>query len=367
MNLINGNREALLRPLQIVSGVVERRNSLPILANILIQKVGEDVSFIGTDIELQIRTSAKIGAGDSDAAVTVSGRKYLDILKSLPEAQQIDVAMAKSKLTVKGGKSRFTVQTLEASEFPIMAQATGDAQSFTMTQATLKRLLQRVEFSMATNDIRYYLNGLLLSVRDGVLTAVATDGHRLALSEMAAPEGMGNAEILLPRKTVSELVRLLEGQGDVEITYAAQQIKFKFDDIEITSKLLEGKFPDFTRVIPKNNKETFVIERDLLLRSLQRAAILCNDKAKSVKLDIEPGLMRISASNQDQEEAQEEIELDYGGANIEFGVNVSYMLDVLNKLGSDSVQLNLLDSLSSALLTVPGEDDFKYVVMPLRL
>jgi DNA polymerase III subunit beta len=367
MQLVKTQRDTLLRPLQIVSGIVERRHTLPILANILIRKEGERVSFLSTDIEVQITTHANIGSGGDVAATTVAARKLLDILRALPDSD-VSLTLANKRMTVQAGKSRFALQTLAAEEFPTVAQAEHYNAKVTLPQKTLRHLFNMVHFSMAQQDIRYYLNGLLLVVQGKHIIAVATDGHRLAFCQVETEEEFPKQEVIIPRKTILELQRLLEDVEDpVSLEIANNQIKLTFADIELISKLVEGKFPDYTRVVPKGYKNNFTIGREQLLRSLQRAAIMTSDKFKGVRCVVAPGSLKISSTNADQEEAVEEVEIDYGGDAVDIGFNVTYLLDVLNNLKGDQVNIALGDANSSALITVPDNTDFKYVVMPMRI
>ncbi|MES2105781.1 MAG: DNA polymerase III subunit beta [Pseudomonadota bacterium] len=368
MQLVKTHRDTLLRPLQIVSGIVERRHTLPILANILIRKDGEKVSFLSTDIEVQITTHAEIGSGGEVTATTVAARKLLDILRALPDDNDVSLTLSNKRMTVQSGKSRFALQTLAAEEFPTVAQAEHFNASVSLPQKTLKHLFNMVHFSMAQQDIRYYLNGLLLVVDGKNVIAVATDGHRLAFCQVEVEQEFPRQEVIIPRKTILELQRLLEDKEDlVQLDIANNQVKLTFADIELISKLVEGKFPDFNRVIPKGYKNNFTIGREQLLRSLQRAAIMTSDKFKGVRCVIGPGSMKISSTNADQEEAVEEIEIDYGGDSVDIGFNVTYLLDVLNNLKCDQINVALGDSNSSALITIPEKTDFKYVVMPMRI
>ncbi len=368
MQLVKTNRDALLRPLQVVSGIVERRHTLPILANILIRKDGGNVSFLSTDIEVQISTNAAIGSGTDVTATTVAARKLLDILRALPDSQDVSLSLSNKRLTVQSGKSRFALQTLAAEEFPTVAAAEQYNTHVSLPQKTLKHLFNMVHFSMAQQDIRYYLNGLLLVAEGKNVIAVATDGHRLAFSQIETDQQFTRSEVIIPRKTIIELQRLLEDNDDVvELQIATNQVKFSFSNVELISKLVEGKFPDYTRVIPKGYKNNFTLDRDLLLRSLQRTAIMTSDKFKGVRCIIAPGSLKISSTNADQEEAVEELEIDYGGDSVDIGFNVGYLLDVLNNLKCESINIALGDANSSALITVPGDEDFKYVVMPMRI
>lgn len=366
MQLVKGSRDALLKPLQVVSGIVERRQTLPILANILLRKDGERVSFTATDLEIQIQTSADIGAGKEAAATTVAARKLVDILRALPEAD-VQLALANKKLTVASGKSRFNLQTLAAEEFPTVAQAEFGA-DFSLPAATLKHLLAMVHFAMAQQDIRYYLNGMLLVVDGTTVRAVATDGHRLALAEVDKDSASGKIEAIIPRKTILELGRLLPDTDEpVRVQMAANQVKVSFGEIELISKLVEGKFPDYQRVVPAANTKVFTIGREDLMHALQRAAILTTDKFKGVRMVLAPAALKISSTNADQEDAQEELEIDFAGDGLDIGFNVNYLLDVLSNLKTAEVRFALGDALGSALITMPDSERFKYVVMPMRI
>ena len=371
MQLVNTSRDSLLKPLQVVSGIVERRHTLPILANLLLKKVGEKVSFISTDIEIQITTTANFGVGLEDATTTVAARKLLDILRALPEGP-VSLNLKDNRLVVQSGKSRFSLQTLSSTEFPVM-QSVGEVMAtWKMTQKSFRQLISQVHFAMAQQDIRYYLNGMLLVVEGKEVVAVATDGHRLAYSRielLEPPTGSGQRqEIIIPRKTILECQHLLEESDEsLEVSLTSNQVKFSFGDIELISKLVEGKFPDFQRVIPKGHKNSLIVSREVLQAALQRAAILTTDKFKGVRFTLSPNRITVQSTNAEQEEAQEEIETDYAGDNVEIGFNVSYLLDVLSNLKIENIQISLGDANSSAVITLPNLENFKYVVMPMRI
>jgi DNA polymerase-3 subunit beta len=367
MQLIKASRDDLLKPLQVVSGIVERRNTMPILANVLVRKEAGRVSFTATDLEIQIQTAADFGTGSDSAATTVNARKLVDILRALPEAD-VALGLTGKKLAVQSGKSKFSLQTLAAEEYPTVSQASFTA-DFTLPAAQLKYLLGMVHFAMAAQDIRYYLNGMLLVLDGGTVRAVATDGHRLALAEVERDGASATpVEAIIPRKTVLELLRLLPDNEDpVRVQLAANQIKLGFGSIELVSKLVEGKFPDYGRVIPVGNGKIFDVGREALIGSLHRAAILTTDKFKGVRWVLGAGALKISANNADQEEAQEELEVDYSGDGVDIGFNVTYLLDVLGNLKCENVRFALGDALGSALISVPESDKFKYVVMPMRI
>jgi DNA polymerase-3 subunit beta len=366
MQLVSAERDALLKPIQTVSGIVERRHTLPILSNLLIRKVGGELSFLATDIEVQISTKADGGPGQ-DAATTVAARKLLDILRALP-AGQVALELNNKKLNIKSGKSRFALQTLSADDFPTVAQATDFKGGFSVSQKALKSLLALVQYAMAQQDIRYYLNGLLLIVEKGSLKVVATDGHRLAFAALAVDAPVDKQEVIIPRKTVIELERLLEDNDDpIRLDIASNQVRFQFGNVELVSKLVEGKFPDYNRVIPSGYKNAFEINREELIGCLTRAAILTNEKFKGVRCIVGDNSLKISCTNTDQEEAQEETEITYTGDVIDIGFNVTYLLDVLNHLRTEKIKIALGDANSSALITGGENADFKYVVMPMRI
>ncbi|MBB4842477.1 DNA polymerase-3 subunit beta [Paucibacter oligotrophus] len=373
MIVLKATQDKVLAALQAVAGIVERRHTLPILANVLIRKSGSSLELTTSDLEIQVRTTAELGGDAGDFTTTVGARKLIDILRSMPSDQTVSLAVNGSKLNLQGGKSRFTLQTLPSDDFPLVQEAADFGPAFSVPQKTLKSLINQVHFSMAVHDIRYYLNGILFVAEGKSLTLVATDGHRLALASAELETEIPKQEVILPRKTVLELMRLLkDGKGEeenqpIEMRFAGNQAKFSFSGMEFVTKLVEGKFPDYNRVIPKNHKFNVTLGRTTLLASLQRAAILTSEKFKAVRLSFEPGLLSIASSNAEQEEAKEEIEIDYGGDLIETGFNVTYLMDVLQNMSQDMVSIDLNDSSASALITIPEQSGFKYVVMPMRI
>jgi DNA polymerase-3 subunit beta len=368
MIVLKAAQEKVLAALQAVSGIVERRHTLPILANVLLRKTGEAIEFTTSDLEIQVRTSAHLDGDAGNFATTVGARKLIDILRSMPADQTVTLSAAQNKLTLSGGKSRFTLQTLPADDFPLVQEAADFGPTFAVPQKVLKGLVNQVHFAMAVHDIRYYLNGILFVAEGSSLTLVATDGHRLALALAQLETSIPKQEVILPRKTVLELQRLLaDDDAPIEMRFAGNQAKFVFAGMEFVTKLVEGKFPDYNRVIPKSHKNHVTLGRAPLLASLQRAAILTSEKFKGVRLNLEPGSLRIASSNAEQEEAKEELEIDYGGDAIEIGFNVTYLMDALANMGQEMVTLSLQDANSSALVTVPEQAGFKYVVMPMRI
>ena len=311
---------------------------------------------------------AELGGDGSNFATTVGARKLIDILRSMPADQIVTLSATQSKLTLAGGKSRFTLQTMPADDFPLVQESADFGPAFSVPQKALRGLIAQVHFAMAVHDIRYYLNGILFVAEGKSLTLVATDGHRLALAQATLETDIPKQEVILPRKTVLELQRLLKDDDTtIEMRFAPNQAKFSFAGMEFVTKLVEGKFPDYNRVIPKNHKNKVTLGRGPLLQSLQRAAILTSEKFKGVRVNIEPGTLRIASSNAEQEEAMEELEIDYGGDTIEIGFNVTYLIDALTNMGQEMVTVELQDTNSSALITVPDQAGFKYVVMPMRI
>jgi DNA polymerase III subunit beta len=377
MIVLKAPQERLLEALQSVAGIVERRHTLPILANVLLRKNGPMVELTTSDLEIQVRTSAELGGDEGSFSTTVGARKIIDILRALPSDQVITLTAAASKLTLQAGKSRFTLQTLPADDFPLVNESVEFGPTFSIPQKTLKDLINQVHFAMAVHDIRYYLNGILFIAEGKTLTLVATDGHRLGLAQATLEtEVPSKQEVILPRKTVLELQRLLKddkkdgasaGEGPIEMRFAGNQARFTFSGMEFVTKLVEGKFPDYNRVIPKNHRNSVTLGRVPLLGCLQRAAILTSEKFKGVRVNIEPGVLRIASSNAEQEEAKEELEVDYEGDAIDIGFNVTYLIDVLSNVSHDMVKIELQDSSASALLSVPEMPGFKYVVMPMRI
>ena len=369
MIVLKAAQEKLLVALQSVAGIVERRHTLPILANVLMRKNGDAVEFTTSDLEIQVRTHAELGGDAGPFATTVGARKLIDILRALPADQVVTLSAAQNKLSLTAGKSRFTLQTLPSDDFPLVNESADFGPSFAVPQKTLRDLVNQVHFAMAVHDIRYYLNGILFIAEGRTLTLVATDGHRLALAQSTLDVDVpSKQEVILPRKTVLELQRLLKDEDTpIEMRFAGNQARFAFSGMEFVSKLVEGKFPDFNRVIPKNHKNIIVLGRVPLLGCLQRAAILTSEKFKGVRVNVEPGTLRIASSNAEQEEAKEELEIDYNGDAIEIGFNVTYLIDALSNIDQEMVKLELQDSNASVLITVPERSGFKYVVMPMRI
>jgi DNA polymerase-3 subunit beta len=360
-------REVLLKPLQQVVGVVERRQTLPILGNVLINATRKGIKLTATDLEVELQTQMNVtvvDVGDS----TLPARKLLDICRALPEGAEIDITVKEDRATIRSGKSRFTLSTLPASEFPVVDKIKS-ANSFQVAQNDLRSLIERTAFSMAQQDVRYYLNGLMLEPTRGLLRAVATDGHRLALCEYAVDIGEGELQqVIVPRKGVQELHRLLEDdEKPVQVDIGSNHIRITTGELRFTSKLIDGRFPDYHRVIPKAADKRLTVKRELLRQALTRTSILSNEKYRGIRLDISKNNVKIQAHNPDQEEAIEEIEVNYENDPLLIGFNVTYLLDVLAAINADEVEIMLSDANSSALIYKPGVSECRYVVMPMRL
>lgn len=362
-------REALLKPLQLVAGVVERRQTLPVLSNVLIRNQGNRLSLTGTDLEVELVGQLQLETQGQDGDITVPARKLLDICRSLPEGAHIDFVVEGQKATLKSGKSRFTLSTLPASDFPSVESSPG-ALEFTLLGSQLKRLIDRTAFSMAQQDVRYYLNGMLFELRPDHLRTVATDGHRLAMCTcaMSTPAQNTPHHAILPRKGVMELLRLLgDGSGELKLVFGSNHFRAFLPDFTFTSKLVDGKFPDYDRVLPKGGDKVVVAARAELKQAFNRAAILSNEKYRGVRLMLSNGNLVMVANNPEQEEAEEQVQVNYTGGTLEIGFNISYLAEVLGVLGEDKIKMTLSDSNSSVLLEEAEAGDSLYVVMPMRL
>lgn len=360
-------REQLLKPLQLVSGVVERRQTLPILSNLLLEGDAEGITLTATDLEVQLVGRVAVAVSDP-GAITLPARKFLDICRTLPEQSELRLSVAEGRVTVRSGRSRFSLATLPAEEFPGVAVGQ-DALALTMTQRELRALITGTHFAMALQDVRYYLNGLLLEVEAGLLRAVATDGHRLALGEVpVAAKVPQRVQVIVPRKGIQELLRMLEDQETpVELAIGSNHIQIRLPQVRFTSKLIDGRFPEYQRVIPRGGDKRVVADREVLRQALTRTSILSNEKYRGVRLLLAKGSLKLQAHNPEQEEAEEELEVQYRGGDLEIGFNVTYLLDALAAIPTDGVVLELTDGNSSALLQGDGNPAFQYVVMPMRL
>lgn len=360
------SREALIKPLNLVAGVVERRQTLPILSNVLLSLEGTQLSLTGTDLEVELIGRVEVEAGAIDGEITVPARKLVDICKSLPDSSQIEFTVDSGKATVKAGRGRFTLSTLPATEFPSVDESAGD-QTLEIAQSVVKRLIDRTAFAMAQQDVRYYLNGMLLELKAGRLRMVATDGHRLALCTANEAVSTGDAAIIIPRKGVLELSRLLDTDESIRLVIGSNHIRAANRQFTFTSKLVDGKFPEYERVLPKSADKTVIGQRLELRQAFTRTAILSNEKYRGVRLKLSADTLDITANNPEQEQAEEVVAVEYQGDELEVGFNVSYLLDVLSVLDGEQIRLSLSDSASSALLEEADEGDSLYVVMPMRL
>jgi DNA polymerase-3 subunit beta len=360
-------RDALLKPLQAVSGIVERRHTLPILANVLLEQREGHLYVTATDLEMQITAHSTLEGKDGQA-ITVGARKLQDLLRALPDDATLNIDVTSSKMTVRAGRSRFNLQTLPAADYPRISLGTEQLQTLSLPQRDLRKLLKLAEFAMAQQDIRYYLNGMLVVIDKGTLQAVATDGHRLSWASLAVTGDFARQEVILPRKTVLELGKLLDDSDDpVTLEILANQVRFRFANVELVSKVVDGKFPDFNRVIPVGHTKLVELDRVVALAALQRAAILSNEKFRGVRVVLGTDQMKIICTNSEQEEAEEELEVAYKGDPLDIGFNVTYLLDALQNVAVDKVNFAFGDANSSALVTMPDRDDYKYVVMPMRI
>ena len=360
-------RDHLLKPLSFVAGVAERRQTLPILSNVLVQCREGRLTLTGTDLEVEVVVNVE-GAGGSECAFTVPARKLLDICRALPTEATLDIRLDKGKATIRSGRSRFTLLTMPATDFPSIETTQWDW-ALQVPQRVLGRLLQKTQFCMAQQDVRYYLNGLLLEITDGKLTSVATDGHRMALGEVTLEHGVsGIRQGILPRKGVLEVSRFLEDlEEEVELNGGTNHIRIVKKDLTFTSKLIDGRFPDYHKVIPQEQQIRIRVGRDLFRESLSRVAILSNEKYRGVRVALAPGVMRLTAHNPEQEEAQEELSIDYSGDEFEIGFNVNYIIEAVSAIDAAEAEMGLSDSNSSCVLYAPGDARNRYVVMPMRL
>jgi len=359
-------KEALLKPLQVVVGVVERKQTMPILSNILIEKENGKIKLTATDLEIQITNTIETD-DDSSAAITVGGKKLQDILRILPDQSKISIEVKENKVQIKSNKSRFNLQTLPAQDFPKLSNQLQNSNKITLSQNALKSLLGSIQYAMAQQDVRYYLNGVLLGVEGNKLKAVATDGHRLAYNAITIEADLAKQEIIIPRKAVMELAKLLaDDDSAIELEFSDQQLKTSFSGIQLITKLIEGKFPDYQRVIPDYSNH-LSMNRTLVQQALQRAAILSNEKFRGVRFVLTEKNLSVISSNSEQEEAQVEIETDYHGEAIDIGFNVNYLLDGLNSINSEQAIFSFGSPNSSILITSPDNQEFRYVVMPMRI
>ena len=363
---LTASREEILAPLQSVIGVVERRQTMPVLANVLLSARDDKLSITGTDLEVELVAASKVTVAQT-GDITIPGRKLLDIFRALPEKTSVTLSTEGERASLRAGRSRFTLSTLPATEFPLVDDINAQ-QTLEVSQGEFRRLIDKTHFSMAQQDVRYYLNGMLLETEGKSLRAVATDGHRLALCETElSARSNASQQVIVPRKGVLELQRILGSEGSFELAVGSSHVRAQIGDIRFTSKLIDGRFPEYGRVIPAAPTKIVEADRETLRQALQRTAILSNEKYRGVRLTVKPDLLMIQAHNPEQEEAEDQIEVNYKGDEVEIGFNVNYLLDALAAIDSDKVEIGLTDSNSSCLIRAPGVIQTKYVVMPMRL
>lgn len=361
------NREDILKPLQQVAGIVERRHTQPVLSNILMEVSDNRLDLTSTDMELELNANVLLVGDVEQGAITVPARKFLDICKSLPAESDVLFSLENERLIIRSGKSRFTLATLPAADFPRSDESVqGD--SFNIAPAQLRRVIENTAFSMAQHDVRFYLNGMLVQLTPGMLKTVATDGHRLALSEAQVDGLDAEAQVIVPRKGVNELSRLLvDSEEEVQVTVSERHVRVQMKNLVFTSHLVDATFPDYDRVIPKNTDKIVLADKELLKQSMHRVSILSNEKYRGVRILLTPQTLKLVANNPDQEEAFEEVSVQYESEEFEIGFNVGYLLDVLNILPGAEVQIQLGDNNSSAVIVDPNTEGSLYVVMPMRL
>ncbi|MES9944891.1 MAG: DNA polymerase III subunit beta [Candidatus Thiodiazotropha sp.] len=364
---INTDRETLLEPLQKIAGVVERRQTLPILANILVNAGNGLIQLTATDLEVELKTEAKVEC-DGEADFTLPARKLLDICKALPESAPITLNVTEDKVRLQSGRSRFSLSLLPARDYPVI-EPTPSNNVMSINENTLNRLIEKTQFAMAQQDVRYYLNGMLFEISKGDIRTVATDGHRLAMSQIkkSAPEEI-NQQIILPRKAVIELGRLLSNSEDeIKIEMSNSYIRVLLENAVFTSKLIDGRFPEYQRVMPTGSDKEVETDKTSLRQSLTRASILSNEKYRGIRFELKENLLQLQAHNPEQEESEEELEVKYSGDELKIGFNVGYLLDAINAITEDSIIIELKDTNSSALIYGKDNDESRYVVMPMRI
>ncbi|MAW33407.1 MAG: DNA polymerase III subunit beta [Proteobacteria bacterium] len=367
MLTISSNK--LYRPLQAVTGIVERRHTLPILSNVLWELNTNSLVLTATDMEIQVQVTIDITPSTTETSITLPARKLLDIIRTLQTDSVLTIGQKETSVKIETGNSKFNLQTLPAADYPRLADANKDKEIiFSLSQSELKEKLLQVHYSMATQDIRYYLNGLLIQKRGSTLEFVATDGHRLGYVSKPLQDSSPDTQFIVPRKAVQELIKLLEeGDSLVKIRKGETQVTFDLGSIELTTKLVEGTFPDYQRVIPKGYTKSFSISREELLHALQRAAVLANEKFRGVRWVLSDNLLRVACTNADQEEAEEELAIEYSYDPMDIGFNINYLIDVLNNTKVENINCAVADENSSMLITIPGNQSFKYVVMPMKI
>lgn len=360
-------RSHLIKPLQQVSGALGGRPTLPILGNLLIKVEDNVLSMTATDLEVELVSRVTLEGEFEAGSITVPSRKFLDICRGLPDSSVITVVLDGDRVQVRSGRSRFSLATLPASDFPNIEDWSSEVE-VSVTQAELRGLIEKTQFSMANQDVRYYLNGMLFEIEGSTLRSVATDGHRMAVSQAALGADFAQKQIIVPRKGVQELVKLLDApEQPVTLQIGSSNVRAEVNNYVFTSKLVDGRFPDYRRVMPQNTTKTLETSCDELRSAFSRAAILSNEKFRGVRVNLADSEMRITANNPEQEEAEEMLDVSYEGDALEIGFNVSYVLDVLNTLRCEQVRVSMSDANASALIENAQDDSAMYVVMPIRL
>ena len=368
MILIKTERDTLLKPLLAVIGIVEKRHTMAILCNVLIERRQGILHFVASDLEIEITTQLPQEMLGDDFSITTSAAKLKEILSSTAEGDEVTLESKDDKLTIKAGRSRFNLQCLSADDFPLVSKTNAVQAEFSVAQRELKSLIHLVQYAMATQDIRYYLNGLLMQVEGNEVRLVSTDAHRLAFASTTIDGNLEKTDVILPRKTIQDLSKALQDNDDlIKVELLTNQVRFTFGSTVMVSKVIDGKFPDYKRVIPLDNQNILMVNRLDFLQSLKRASILANEKFRGVRIMLKLGIMSIVCSNNEQEEAQDELEIDYTGDEIDIGFNIQYIQDVLSNVSAEQVQIAFGDASRSALFTLPGNTSFKYVVMPMRI
>ena len=369
MIVLKTAQEKFLNALQAVAGIVERRHTLPILANVLMRKTGENLELTTSDLEIQVRTHAELGGDSGNFATTVGARKLIDILRSMPADQIVTLTANQNKLTLQGGKSRFTLQTLPGDDFPLVQEAADFGPAFSVPQKTLKGLINQVHFAMAVHDIRYYLNGILFVAEGKSLTLVATDGHRLARFEMPLPDGAKDIPgVIIPRKAINEMRKLIDEAGDaIEIGLSENRLRFSFDHIALTTKLIDGTFPDYDRVIPKNNDKVLEVNPAVFASAVDRVSTISSEKSRAVKLTLGGKTMTLSANSPDSGSASEEIEVRFSAQPMEIGFNSAYLMDVAKQIEGEGCRISLSDPASPTIIQDVADASSLYVLMPMRV
>lgn len=364
---ISINREHIIKPLQLVNNCIPPKHQIPILANVLLRVKDNCLTLIGTDLEVEMLCSIPLTEPSEEGEITIPSKKLMDIIRGFPVGVEVKIVRDEDRVVISSGRSRYNLNALRADDYPNLNEFESIS-NFAIPQHTLKHLIESTQFSMAQQDIRFYLNGLLLEIQENTIRTVATDGHRLALCEMMLEEPITNNSVIIPRKSILELVKLLDnGEQPLHLKVNQGNLQADFGDIIFTTKLIDGKYPDYRRTLPKAPDKIMTIETEALRQALIRANVLSNDRFKGVRLSLLNNQLTIQTNNPEHEEAEEVLDIDYQGPEIEIGLNIVYLLDVLNTIKTGETQIQLTDTVSSVLVTDKMNDSTKYVIMPMRL